>query len=216
MTGPKKKRQVARSPEDLAAKKDLILDAAMSLLNEKGYTKTTMSDVARMAGIGRGTVYWHFDSKDDLFFAVITREIETIEAALEGLSGPGLPALETIDGMVRMSFVYYQQAGPLFHAMLSLLSGASEDLSHRMVGLASDLYGRFNGLLADLLEQGKAEGDIHADLDSEVTAAAITVLLDAMYLQVGLGLIPNDADRLTAAVTHLIHHGTTPTGADHA
>lgn len=216
MTGPKKKRQVARSPEALAAKKDLILDAAMSLLNEKGYSKTTMSAVARTAGIGRGTVYWHFESKDDLFFAVITREIESVEEGMRALLQHSGPALEAVDGLIRMTFEYYQEAGPFFHALLTMLGGAGEELSHRMMALASEMYGEFNGALAQLLEQGKTEGVVRPDLDSETTAAAITVLLDAMYLQVGLGLVPNDADRLTAAVTNLIHHGTLIPGADHA
>jgi AcrR family transcriptional regulator len=216
MTGPKKKRRVARSPEDLAAKKDLILDAAMSLLVDKGYTKTTISDVAQTAGIGRGTVYWHFASKDDLFFALIAREIETMVAGMDTLVEPVGPALDTIDGLIRMAFEYYQQAGPFFQAMLSIIGGAGEELEQRMVALAAELYGKYNRVLADLLDQGKAEGAVHPDLDSEITAAAITVLLDAMYLQVGMGLIPNDADRLTAAITHLIHHGTTTLGADHA
>ena len=216
MTGPKKKRHVARSPEDLAAKRDLILDAAMSLLTEKGYTKTTMSDVARTAGIGRGTVYWHFESKDDLFFALISRELETMTEAMGDLFlAPG-PALETVDVLVRASFVYYQEAGPLFQALLSILGGAGEALERRMLALMTEMYGEFNTALTDLLERGKMEGDVRADLDSEVTAAAITVLLDAMYLQVGFGLVPNDPDRLTAAITNLIHHGAVPPGADHA
>jgi hypothetical protein len=115
-----------------------------------------------------------------------------------------------------MTFEYYQEAGPFFHALLSMLGGAGEELGHRMMALGAEMYGQFNGAIAQLLERGKVEGVVRPDLDSETTAAAITVLLDAMYLQVALGLVPNDADRLTAAVTHLIHHGTSTPGADHA
>jgi AcrR family transcriptional regulator len=216
MSTAKKKRQVARSPEALAAKRGQILDATMRLLNDRGYTKTTMSGVAKEAGIGRGTVYWHFESKDDLFYALIDREIETMVGAMDALvSHPG-SALEAIDGVVAMAFVYYQEADPLFQAMLSILGGAGDTLERRLVARMKDLYGRYNQAIADLLEQGKLDGDIRPDLDSEITAAAITVLLDAMYLQIALGLVPNDAARLTAAITHLIHHGTVPTGADHA
>ncbi len=216
MTGPKKKRHVARSPEDLAAKKNLILDAAMRLVIDKGYAKTTISGVAVEAGIGRGTVYWHFDSKDEMFYALMLREVLVVTEGMEALIDPSSPALQTLDGLIRMTFAYYQQAGQLFQAMVSVIGGAGEELRLQLVDLGREMYRKYNGVLAELLERGKAEGDIRPDLDSETTAAAITVLLDAMYLQVGLGLVPNDEDRLTAAITQLIHHGTAPSGGTHA
>ena len=46
---------------------ELILDATLRLITAKGYAKTTMSDIATAANVGRGTVYWHFPSKDELF-----------------------------------------------------------------------------------------------------------------------------------------------------
>ena len=216
MTGPNKKRHVARSAEDLAAKKDLILDAAMALVIDKGYAKATISGVAKQAGIGRGTVYWHFDSKDELFYALTLREIENVTAGMEALVDDSMPAIQTIDGLIQMTYAYYQEAGPMFQAMVSIIAGAGDELRRRLVAMGAEMYGKYNKVLADLLERGKAEGDIRPDLDSEITAAAITILFDAMYLQVGLGLVPNDADRLTAAVTNLIHHGTLIPGADHA
>jgi len=205
-----RKRNVARSPEDLAKKRDLILDAAMTLLTDKGYTKTTMSDVATAADIGRGTVYWHFKSKDDLFFALVTREIAQVEAAMAPLAEMTGPAMGVVDAMIRVSFEYYQAASPFLQALLSILGGADEEMEQRMAVLMSEMYGQYNQFLADLLERGKVEGDVRPELDSEITAAAIAVLLDAMFLQVGFGLVPSDADRLTRAVSSLIHHGCVP------
>jgi len=216
MTASKKKRHVARSPEDLAAKKNLILDAAMSLLTEKGYTKTTISNVAERAGIGRGTVYWHYESKDDLFFALFTREIETLETSMEPLLQRDGPALQTIDALVHLAFAYYAESGRLVQAVLSVLGGADEAFQQRLVTLTKDLYSRYDQILAGLLERAKDEGDVRPDLDSEITAAAILSIFDAMYLHVAFGVIPNDPDRLTAAVVDLIHHGATPAGGHHA
>ena len=74
--GTRRRRVVARSEEDLAQKRDLILDAAMRMLLEKGFARSTMSDVAQVADIGRGTVYWHFPSKNGLFLAAVQREVD--------------------------------------------------------------------------------------------------------------------------------------------
>ena len=54
-----------------------ILDAAADLFVHYGYDKTTVSDIAREAGISKGAIYLHFDSKDSLFEALIVREMRT-------------------------------------------------------------------------------------------------------------------------------------------
>ena len=54
-----------------------ILDAAADLFVHYGYDKTTVSDIARQAGISKGAIYLHFKSKDALLEALITREMAT-------------------------------------------------------------------------------------------------------------------------------------------
>ena len=53
---------------------DRILDAASKLIVHYGYDKTTVSDIAREAGVSKGAIYLHWASKDDLFEALIFRE----------------------------------------------------------------------------------------------------------------------------------------------
>lgn len=62
-----------RSPEEIAERADRILDAAGELLVSWGYRKITIEDVARRAGVGKGTVYLHFPTKEVLFFVVLMR-----------------------------------------------------------------------------------------------------------------------------------------------
>lgn len=54
-----------------------ILDAASELFVHYGYDKTTVSDIARAAGVSKGAIYLHFKSKDDLFEGLLIREMET-------------------------------------------------------------------------------------------------------------------------------------------
>jgi AcrR family transcriptional regulator len=53
-----------------------ILDVATKLLLHYGYDKTTVNDIAREAGVAKGTIYLHFDSKETLFNALIMREFQ--------------------------------------------------------------------------------------------------------------------------------------------
>lgn len=52
-------------------KKELIMEAAMELFLEKGYANTRIIDIAEKAGIGKGTVYAYFESKEDLMVKII-------------------------------------------------------------------------------------------------------------------------------------------------
>src|SRR5215469_14784240 len=64
-----------RIPEkdDRTLREERILDAAATLLVRWGYRKTTIDDVAREAGVGKGTIYLHWKDKNELFMAAIWR-----------------------------------------------------------------------------------------------------------------------------------------------
>lgn len=54
-----------------------ILDAAATLIIHYGYDKTSVSDIATAAGISKGAIYLHFASKDELFEALLYREVQS-------------------------------------------------------------------------------------------------------------------------------------------
>lgn len=207
-----RKRHVARSEQDLAAKRNQILDAAMALLAESGFARITMSDVAKAAGVGRGTVYWHYPSKSELFFALLKREMDAIDAAL--LAGPAPPEdpVQALELLVTVSCQLLGQGPNLMHAFLSVMTGADEALQERLHALFQDTYRRYNQLVIGLLEQGKATGQVRGDLDSAVIGPAAVAMLDAMFLQVEFDLVPHDPDRLAAALLTLLRGGWAPRG----
>lgn len=85
-------------PTENEERRERILDAAESLITHYGYDKTTVSDIAREAGVSKGAIYLHFDSKDALFEALLMRETiayslrwgELIEADPQGGTFAGI------------------------------------------------------------------------------------------------------------------------------
>ena len=210
MPGTHKKRQVARSPEALAAKKDLILDAALALVADEGYARSTISRIAQKAGIGRGTVYWHFESKDELFLGLMQRELDRIVEGMPAVLEMDLPPVEKFESLVAGFFQFYEQFGQapnVLKAYLAVFTGVGDATRDRMAAVAAEAYGQFNGLLTDLLEDGKSRGQVRPELDSPIAAAAVVVLLDAMYLQVAFGLVENDPARLATSILDLLGRG---------
>ena len=81
--------------------RDLILDAVESLFGVLGYSKTTVDDVAKAAGVGKRTIYVYFPNKDELFLATIDRIVERLVGRLTALAGEARPAAERLRDMVR-------------------------------------------------------------------------------------------------------------------
>lgn len=62
-----------------------ILDAALELFHAKGYSRTTLEDIALSAEVTRGAIYWHFKDKGDLFMAIKEEVERSTETRLEDL-----------------------------------------------------------------------------------------------------------------------------------
>src|ERR1700740_878903 len=76
----------------------IILEAPSRLIHVHGYNHTSLDDVLRESGAGKGNFYYHFKSKEDLGYAILDQIIGSlIERTLEPcFSDPDGPALEQI------------------------------------------------------------------------------------------------------------------------
>lgn len=75
--------------QEQQARRDVILDAAEQLFAQFGYRRTAMDDVARRAGVAKGTLYLYFDGKVALFRAMQSRNAETAMARCDAISAAG-------------------------------------------------------------------------------------------------------------------------------
>ncbi len=166
-----------RQPEsdERKLREERILDAATTLLVRWGYRKTTLDDVAREAGVGKGTIYLHWKDKNDLFRAAIWREqqrySEEVQRRIAADPEGGLLHRITTHGMLAAL------SNPL---MAAIIRGKSDILNgflgaydpgflHKLVGDA-DVY------FVQLQDAGLIRTDIPASI--------ITYLLTALKVGV--------------------------------
>jgi AcrR family transcriptional regulator len=74
------RRRRAVSTEEKSQRRVEIMAAAKKVFARKGFHSTTIADIAKEAGLAYGSVYWYFDSKDDLFHALMSAEGEALRA----------------------------------------------------------------------------------------------------------------------------------------
>jgi AcrR family transcriptional regulator len=85
------RRRRAVSKEDKSKRRDEIVTAAKKVFARNGFHATTISHIAKEAGLAYGSVYWYFDSKDELFHALMAAEGD----ALRGHIAAALAAAST-------------------------------------------------------------------------------------------------------------------------
>ena len=191
-------------PEVQAAfKRHRIVDALAGLCVEQGYRATTIADVAHRARVGRGSIYEHFENREQIFLAVLDRAtselFERVEAACaaadersEERVEAGLAALlawvavEPVAAWV--CFVESLCATPeSFHRYLeaiarftALLRGALPSEVPRPETTAESLAGGVASILSGLIRAGRAES-------APELLPQLTVFLRAPFLTVGSG-----------------------------
>lgn len=96
------KQRVASLP-DIS---DRILDAAESLLAQYGYRKMTVEDIARKVGIGKGTIYLHFNGKQELALSTVDRIVKRLVELLREIAAMEAPATERLQSMLEMRVLF--------------------------------------------------------------------------------------------------------------
>ena len=147
---------------------DRILDAAGALLLRLGYRKVSVDDVARSAGIGKGTVYLHWRTKEVLFHALLLRELaELTEELLDWVRAD--PAEILPHRMIRASFLLTCRR-PL---LMALLTGNAELLGtmgdRSLKDRQEQVAGRFREVMH---ERGLVRDDV-PNLDFALRTSAL-------------------------------------------
>lgn len=91
-------KMAAIAPKE--AVRDAILDATDRLLARFGYRKMTVEDIAAEAGIGKGTIYLHFASKEEVVLSHVDRVVDRLKERLREIAGSDVSAAERLRSML--------------------------------------------------------------------------------------------------------------------
>jgi len=117
-----------------------MLKAATTLFAEKGYEATSVRDVARLSGVFSGSLYAHFNAKEDLLFEVLSQRMELVIRTLTPIVESDLPAREKLRRALRN---HLRQAAndPSLSKIVDLWKSLRAERRDQIVALR-DQYGR--------------------------------------------------------------------------
>ena len=143
--------------KDAARNREKLLAAAVELFAERG-TEGSLEEVAKRAGVGIGTLYRHFPTRDALVEAAYRNEVAQLRAAADELLAE-LPPDEALEAFMRR-FVDYGTAKRGMRDALQSIAGGSATLF-------SDTRGQVTEAVAVLLRAGAEAGTLRADVEPE-------------------------------------------------
>lgn len=152
-------------------KRDAIVAAAAKAFSRWGFRKTSVEEIARAAGVAKGTVYLGCTSKRDLFYRAVLLDLERWNAELARVIDPTRPADALLVDLAREAVASVDRY-PLARGLL--MGEVEQDLPDWAEHL-DELRAHGLSTVLEVLRLGVLQGRLRADLDLEATAG---VLLD--------------------------------------
>ena len=166
-------------------KRERILEAAAAIFARRGFSGAVMADIAEEAGIGKGTLYEYFDSKEDLFFAVFEWfGRQTGAEAKVGISALGGSAAERLIALSESVMASWSDMKDLFSLVMEFWSAStSSRMRKRFQAAFRAFYREYREIVSALIREGMTRGEFRAGVDAEAMAASLVGAWDALCLQ---------------------------------
>lgn len=150
-----------------------ILNAARSILAEKGFEDTKISEIVQKAGVAKGTFYIYFPSKLDLILALVREMRENILFEAKKVIGSQESHWEELIQIIKAAFkvmANYNDIFPVFNAVSAFKTEQWK--------IEKEIRTPYYDSLRDLLERGQKSGEFNPDLNAERTSMLIAGMVE--------------------------------------
>ncbi|MER6203558.1 TetR/AcrR family transcriptional regulator [Streptomyces sp. NPDC001586] len=167
------------------ATRQKLYEAAVTLIAEQGFSATTVDEIAERAGVAKGTVYYNFASKNDLFEELLRHGVGLLTASLrtaaEETEARGGSRVEALDAMIRAGLVFIDRYPAFTQLYVAELWRTNRTWQSTLMVVRQEAV----AVVEKVLREGVERGELSAEIDVPLTAAAMVgmVLVAALDWQ---------------------------------
>ncbi len=181
-----------------------LLDAALQVIGQKGFSSATVDEIVRKAGVSKGVAYYHFKSKEEMASSILDQEFALLQNEFLDLVAREQSPQAVLMGMLDVfaSRLYNQKdLAQLFSTEMWRSDRAWSDGVRESAQALIDL-------IATQLKQGQQAGQVRKDIDPTFSAASIVgmVVVDAMYCINGAKKPLFTREEFIARIYDFVHH----------
>jgi len=185
--------------------KEQILEAATRLMQVRGYHRTALDDVLRESGAGKGNFYYHFQSKEELGYAILDRLVRTfVERTLDPIFGdPDLSPLDQIRAFLEAILAAQRARNCVGGCPMGNLATELADVHEGFRARLVQIFDLWRNRLAGALAGAQAEGTLTPGADPDALARFLVAGLEGAIL---LAKVQKDIRVLETCVGELRRH----------
>ncbi|MEU9145318.1 TetR/AcrR family transcriptional regulator [Streptomyces sp. NPDC048349] len=167
------------------ATRQKLYEAAVTLIAEQGFSATTVEEIAERAGVAKGTVYYNFASKNDLFEELLRHGVGlltvSLRTAAEETEARGGSRVEALDAMIRAGLVFIDRYPAFTQLYVAELWRTNRAWQSTLMVVRQEAV----AVVETVLREGVERGELSAEIDVPLTAAALVgmVLVAALDWQ---------------------------------
>ncbi|GAA3246804.1 TetR family transcriptional regulator [Streptomyces lavendulae subsp. lavendulae] len=167
------------------ATRQKLYEAAVTLIAEQGFSATTVDEIAERAGVAKGTVYYNFASKTDLFEELLRHGVGLLTASLrtaaQETEARGGTRIEALDAMIRAGLVFIDRYPAFTQLYVAELWRTNRAWQSTLMVVRQEAV----AVVETVLREGVERGELSTEIDVPLTAAALVgmVLVAALDWQ---------------------------------
>ena len=192
-------------PDVSAERKQQIFEAAVTCFSRQGYHLTKMDDIAAEAGLSKGSLYWYFKGKKELFLSLFLDIMGELEKSWEAvIIDENSSATEKITATLSLLRHEFKEFASFFGIMMEAWSQTRHDKD--VEALMTSFYRPYVAMMTQIIEQGVATAEFQV-ADVEATTLVLLSMFDGVTLGMGMGIFEYDWDKLFNAISALTLRG---------
>ena len=195
-----------KKDEQSRATRRRLIDAASSLFAERGYRDTSVQAIGERAGISRGSIFWHFGSKEGLLWAVVEEAFGRWETDVLVPDIGDAIGIEAVRRGVRAHHRFLTDDGSalrLFYVLMFEALGPRPEFRGRFVELHAHLRATTAGWIAG----GQRAGELREDIDPQIVTTMLVSALGGLAYQYLLDPEGVDLDAAYAGLVAVLERG---------
>lgn len=151
--------------------REAILDATDDFLSRFGYQKMTIEELAKEVGIGKGSIYLHFASKEELVLSHIDRIVERLKTKLETIAGKNDLPPERLREMILTRVLHrFDSVQHYTQSLNNLLS----KIRPKLLARRSDYFAEEAAIFARIIEEGQEKDSFQTGNALEIAESFLT------------------------------------------
>jgi TetR/AcrR family transcriptional repressor of nem operon len=157
--------------------REKILDGAIRLFNQQGIESTSINDIIDAMGMTKGSLYFHFQSKDDLTHAVLTKAKTEFAGFLESALTGKTPG-EKLDSFFKHAVEKQRKAGFVGGCLWGNVALETSDKDKRIASLVGEAFDDWIGKLRITVKAAQDIGQVRDDLSANMLAHHIVMTIE--------------------------------------